>query len=168
MMLHGHSNRSHWTLLLAALLWIAALTATAATPDARKLDEAFGRSELHIATPDAKLHRFPVWIADTEQRRERGLMFVDHMDADAGMLFIYPAAQRISMWMKNTHIPLDMLFVAADGRVAKVVANTQPLSLRTIESDSDVIAVIELNGGTAAKLHIAAGAQVIHPAFARH
>jgi uncharacterized protein len=81
------------------------------------------------------------------------------------MLFIYPAPQPISMWMKNTHIPLDMLFVAADGRVVTVVANTTPMSLKTIESGKAVTAVIELNAGTAARLHIAAGAQVIHPAF---
>lgn len=167
MMLRRRSNHSHWATLLAAVLWIAALTAVAATPDAKKLDEAFGRSELHIATQDAKLHGFQVWIADTDRRRERGLMFVDHMEPDAGMLFIYPAPQSIAMWMKNTHIPLDMLFVAADGRIAKVVANTTPMSLDTIESGQAVTAVIELNAGTAARLNITAGAQVIHPAFAK-
>jgi hypothetical protein len=70
------------------------------------------------------------------------------------------------MWMKNTFIPLDMLIVTANGRVAKVVENTQPQSLKTIESDSAVIAVVELNAGTANRLHIRPGAQVIHPAFA--
>jgi uncharacterized protein len=166
MMFPRRPHRSHWFMLPAALL-LTLLAAAAATPDAKKLDEAFGRSELHIATPDAKLHRFQVWIADTDRRRERGLMFVDHMAADAGMLFIYPDSQRISMWMKNTHIPLDMLFVARDGRVARVVANTTPMSLATIESGEDVNAVIELNAGTAARLNITAGAQVIHPAFSK-
>jgi len=158
-------------ILCATLLWIAACAAladaTVEKADGRKLDEVFARSELHIATLDAKLHRFDIWIADSDQRRARGLMFVDHMNADAGMLFIYPTAQHIAMWMKNTHIPLDMLFVSADGRVAQVVADTVPMSLKTIESDKDVNAVIELNAGTAARLHIGPGSQVIHPAFAK-
>lgn len=154
---------------LALLCWIA-MPATWAdgTADARALDRAFERSTLQIATPDARLHKFNIWIADDETRRARGLMFVQQMDADAGMLFIYPTAQRISMWMKNTHIPLDMLFVTAAGRVAKVVANTQPMSTKTIESGKEVTAVIELNAGTAARLHIGEGAQVIHPAFANN
>lgn len=153
-------------ILIAALLWCAALAAAADNAaDGKKLDEAFPRSELHIATSDSKLHKFAIWIADSDQRRARGLMFVEHMDAGAGMLFIYPAPQRIAMWMKNTHIALDMLFVAPDGRVTQVVANTKPMSLATIESDQEVNAVIELNAGTAARLHIAAGAQVIHAAF---
>jgi len=157
-------------ILVATLLWCAALASAADTDtqtDGRKLDEAFPRSELHIATTDAKLHKFAIWIADSDGRRQRGLMYVEHMDADAGMLFLYPTPQHIAMWMKNTHIALDMLFVAPDGRVTKVVANTKPMSLTTIESGRDVNAVIELNAGTAERLHITAGAQVIHAAFAK-
>jgi uncharacterized membrane protein (UPF0127 family) len=81
------------------------------------------------------------------------------------MLFIYPQAQAIAMWMKNTFIPLDMLFVATDGRVVRVVANTTPQSLDTIESGQPVLGVVELNAGIAAKLQIRTGAQIIHPAF---
>lgn len=141
-------------------------TASDAESDAAQLDLIFARSSLQIATPDARLHPFRVWIADNDTRRARGLMFVKQLDDDAGMLFIYPSAQRIAMWMKNTFIPLDMLFVTADGRVARVVENTQPQSLDTIESGSAVIAVVELTAGTAKRLHIRADAQVIHPAFA--
>ena len=130
-----------------------------------ELDKEFARSSLQIATQDSQLHTFRVWVADSEPRRQRGLMFVKHMDDDAGMLFIYPKAQSIAMWMKNTFIPLDMLFVAADGRVVRVVANTTPHSLDTIESGQPVLGVVELNAGVAAKLQIRAGAQIIHPAF---
>lgn len=151
---------------LTLLAWFAATIACADGADVRNLDRIFERSTLQIATPDARLHKFDIWIADTQERRSRGLMFVEHMAPDAGMLFIYPSPQPISMWMKNTHIPLDMLFVTPDGRVVKVVANTKVMSTKTIESGQDVTAVIELNAGTAARLHIAAGAQVIHPAFA--
>jgi len=142
------------------------LTAGAAfASDADDLDRAFERSQLQIATPDARLHRFDVWIADDDAHRARGLMFVKQLAADAGMLFIYDHPQQIAMWMKNTKIPLDMLFVAPDGRVARIAANTEPESLKIIESGAPVLGVIELNAGTAAKLHIQVGARVIHPAF---
>lgn len=132
---------------------------------AQSLDRVFERSSLQIATPDARVHTFNVWIADDDARRARGLMFIERLDEDAGMLFVYPQPQQISMWMKNTHVPLDMLFVRADGRVERVVENTEPMSLKTIESKAQVLAVIELAAGSAARLKIRPGARVIHPAF---
>lgn len=154
------------TALAAAFLWMVAAPATAgADSDAQQLDRAFSRSTLQIATSDAKLHKIDVWIADNEARRQRGLMFVDSMADDAGMLFIYPQPQDISMWMKNTHLSLDMLFVSANGRVHSIVANTKPMSLDTISSNGTVLAVIELKAGSAARMNIRPGAQVIHPAF---
>src|SRR5688572_31476313 len=75
--------------------------------DAKGLDKVFPRSTLQIATPDARLHRFNVWVADNEALRARGLMFVKHLNAGDGMLFVYPEPQMIGMWMKNTFIPLD-------------------------------------------------------------
>jgi uncharacterized membrane protein (UPF0127 family) len=154
--------------LVALLYFGCAIPQTPArVPDAAQLDQNFPQSALQIATPDARLHSFRVWVADNEPRRARGLMFVRQLDADTGMLFIYPAAQEIAMWMKNTYLPLDMLFVTADGRVAKVVEATEPLSLKTITSDQQVLAVIELNAGTASRLHIRSGALVIHPIFAK-
>jgi uncharacterized membrane protein (UPF0127 family) len=151
----------------AALVWVlCSVPAVAgASSDAQQLDRLFSRSTLQIATPDAKLHKIDVWIADNDARRARGLMFVEQLADDAGMLFIYPQPQPISMWMKNTHLPLDMLFVNADGRVHRVVENTKPMSLDTISSDGTVLAVIELKAGSAARLKIRPGAQVIHPAF---
>jgi hypothetical protein len=154
-----------FALALAALLFIA--LARADESDERELNEMFERSALQIATPDARLHRFDVWIADNNSRRARGLMFVRQLADDEGMLFIYPQTQAIGMWMKNTYIPLDMLFVRADGRVARVVENTKPHSLATIESEQPVMAVVELKGGTAARLKIRTGAQVLHPAFGK-
>lgn len=140
----------------------------AAAPEftARDLDQAFRRSTLQIATPDARLHRFNSWVADDDQRRQRGLMFIRQLRPDDSMLFIYPQPQPVTMWMKNTYVPLDMLFVAADGKVIKVVQNTEPLSLKTIESGGIVLGVVELPAGTAARLKIAAGAQVIQAELA--
>jgi uncharacterized membrane protein (UPF0127 family) len=135
--------------------------------DSKDLDQIFQRSTLQIATPDARLHRFNIWMADDEARRSRGLMFVKHLNAGDGMLFVYPQPQLIAMWMKNTFIPLDMLFVAPDGKVTHVVENTEPQSLKTIESGGAVVGVVELAAGTVARLKIAPGAQVIHPAFAK-
>ena len=152
--------------LAVLLLCVSALPATSG--DEAMLDKYFGRSTLEIATPDARVHRFNIWIADRAQLQERGLMYIKTLAPDAGMLFIYPAPRPMSMWMKNTYVPLDMLFVRADGRVDSVVRDTKPLTLTTIESKNPVLAVIELNAGTAARLNIVPGAQIIHPAFDSH
>lgn len=159
-----------WFSAICLLLMFGAAgadTSKDAASDAKDLDRIFQRSTLQIATPDAKLHRINIWVADDEQRRARGLMFVKHLNGGDGMLFVYPQPQTIAMWMKNTLIPLDMLFVAPDGKVTRVVENTEPQSLKTIESGGAVLGVVELAAGTAARLKIAPGAQVIHPAFAR-
>jgi uncharacterized membrane protein (UPF0127 family) len=170
-------------ILYGLCIVLAGATATAADPLPLS---AFPKSTLQIATPDARVHRFNIWVADEEPLREQGLMFVKDLPADAGMLFIYSQSHRIVMWMKNTLIPLDMVFIRADGRVAGVVANAKPLSLDNIEScappphveklppeqqahcsnpKDEVIAVLELNGGTAASLNIRKGAIVMHRVF---
>jgi len=133
--------------------------------DARTLDRLFPRASLQIATPDARLHKFEVWVADNDERRARGFMYVRTLEENSGMLFLYPKPARIAMWMKNTYVPLDMLFVRADGRIERIAANTHPLSLDTIESDGPVTGVIELKAGTAERLKIDSGARVLHPAF---
>jgi len=148
--------------LCALLLWSTAATAD---DDSQRLDQAFARSTLKIATPDGQLHKFDVWVADNDPRRTRGLMFVQHLADDAGMLFIYPEPQPVGIWMKNTPLSLDILFVNADGRVHRIAENAKPQSTETMSSNGDVLAVIELKAGTAARLKIRPGAQVIHPAF---
>ena len=139
------------------ILLFASLVAHADSRHPEPLNH-FPQSTVTIATPNARVHRFKVWVADTQPRREQGLMFIEHMDDDAGMLFLYPSPRRIAMWMKNTYIPLDMLFIRADGRIARVFERAKPESLDTIDSESDVIGVLEINGGVADHLSIAAGA----------
>jgi uncharacterized membrane protein (UPF0127 family) len=156
-----HSRR--W-LVLVALLFSAQLWAEPVA-DVQTLDRMFPRSTMQIATSDARLHAFEIWIADNEPRRARGLMFVRELAENQGMLFLYPNEQPISMWMKNTYLPLDMLFVDAHGKIVKVVEHTTPQSLDTIESGALVRGVVELNAGVSAKLHLRAGSLVIHPAF---
>jgi uncharacterized protein len=167
-MMNPHPPKPWFSAICLLLLTFGA--ATADTPkdgasDSAELDKIFRRATLQVATPDARLHRFNIWVADDESRRARGLMFVKHLNAGDGMLFVYPRPQLIAMWMKNTFIPLDMLFVAPDGKVTHVVENTEPQSLKTIESGGEVLGVVELAAGTVARLKIAPGAQVIHPAF---
>lgn len=108
----------------AALIACLALAGAAQAADppsnapevtAKDLDQVFRRSTIQIATPDARLHRFNSWIADDDQRRARGLMFIRELRPDDSMLFIYSQPQPVAMWMKNTYVPLDMLFVAPDG-----------------------------------------------------
>jgi hypothetical protein len=102
-------------------------------------------------------HEFKVEIAATRNQQSRGLMFRRSMDARQGMLFVYDEAQYVSMWMRNTYISLDMVFIRADGKVHRVEASTEPLSERIIESGDKVFAVLELVGGTAAKLNLKPG-----------
>ena len=152
-------------LLYLCITLVAPSSAHADTTGAAQLDRLFRKDTLQIATPDARLHSFKVWLADDPERRARGLMFVKHLADNEGMLFIYEQPQPVGMWMKNTFIPLDMVFVAADGKVIRVVENTEPHSLKTIESNGDALGVVELKAGTAARLRIAKGARVLHPAF---
>ncbi len=109
--------------------------------------------------------RFGIEIADDPSEQARGLMFRESLAASAGMLFVYPRPGRPSFWMKNTLIPLDMLFLRPDGTVAHVHANAIPGDLRGIQGGDGILAVLEIRGGLAAALGIGVGDQVRHPAF---
>ena len=109
---------------------------------------------------------FNIDLADTPQARSRGLMFVAEMPRDTGMLFVYDAPSEVSFWMKNTLIPLDMIFTDARGVVRRVHAKAIPGDLRPIPGGSpDILTVLEINGGLAAELGIEPGAQLRHPAY---
>jgi len=123
---------------------------------------ALERSELVIETAAGGRHPFTVEVATTPRDQARGLMWRRELAPDAGMLFVYADDRPITMWMKNTFVPLDMLFLASDGRIVRIVANTVPESLRTISSGRAVRAVLELNADTAARLGIGIGDRVRH------
>lgn len=108
---------------------------------------------------------FTVEIADTDELRARGLMFRQRLPEDRGMLFDFEAPRPVSMWMKNTYIPLDMLFIREDGTIAYIAENTVPKSLDTIGISEPVLAVLELAGGVTRKLGIRAGDKVYHRMF---
>lgn len=109
---------------------------------------------------------FSVEVAATAEQRQRGLMFRDSLPADGGMLFVSPEERVVHMWMKNTLIPLDMLFLGPDGRILKVAAMAEPGSTEILSSGVPAKGVLELPGGTAARLGITEGDRVVHPAFA--
>ena len=108
---------------------------------------------------------FSVEVADTPQARAQGLMNRDSLPRSAGMLFVYDAPQRATFWMKNTRIPLDMIFLDSKGQVLGVHANARPMDTNIIDGGLGVLAVLEINGGLAARLGIAPGDMLRHPAF---
>lgn len=111
---------------------------------------------------------FNVETARTAEERERGLMFRKELPDGQGMLFDFSPEQEVSMWMKNTYVSLDMIFIRADGRILRIADNTKPLSERIISSGGPVKAVLEVVAGTARKDGIAAGDRVAGPLFDRN
>jgi len=134
-------------------------TATAAGDD--ELDAAFGKDVLIIEASAFACHRFDIYLASNDQQRSRGLMFVRDLPASTGMLFVYDSTRVISMWMKNTFIPLDMVFARRDGTVSSVAHQTEPQSLRSVASIEPVRFVLELNAGTAKRLFIDENSRLI-------
>jgi hypothetical protein len=122
------------------------------------------REPLTLVTSSGE-HKFDVEIAETREQQSRGLMFRRSMDPQHGMLFIYNHDQYVSMWMRNTYISLDMIFILANGKVHRVETSTEPLSERIIESGNRILAVLELIGGTASKLKLKPGDVVRHRIF---
>lgn len=117
---------------------------------------------LGIATKHGERH-FHVEVARTEEEQARGLMFRTVVARTSGMLFPFGEARPASFWMKNTLVPLDMLFIRADGTIARIAARTKPQTFDLVDSGEPVIAVLELAGGVAAKQHIVAGDHVRWP-----
>jgi hypothetical protein len=107
--------------------------------------------------------RFTVEVADDPAERAQGLMNRPTMPASAGMLFLYDAPQRATFWMKNTLIPLDMIFLDDTGTVTRIHENAVPLDETTIDGGEGVVAVLEVNGGLAAAIGITEGSQLRHP-----
>jgi hypothetical protein len=153
-------------LLILLALALVAWSVPASVPAAAQNSlVTFPTGTLSIETADGETHDFTVEIAETPDQRAQGLMFRRQMDADAGMLFLFGRSEERAMWMKNTLIPLDMLFIDEVGKIVRIEQRTVPHSLRAIVSGGPVSAVLELNAGTASRLVIEPGDQVRHPAF---
>jgi uncharacterized membrane protein (UPF0127 family) len=158
--MNPNSNSTRrWLVALCTLGSLLALydgTGHSQAPGAPLEDlSAFPQTTLTISGSGAS-HQFTIWIANTEAREEQGLMFVRDLPPERGMVFIGAEPKVWTMWMKNTYIPLDMLFVAVDGHVIKI-AHALPHDETNISSDIPVNAVIELQAGISEKLHIKVG-----------
>lgn len=129
---------------------------------ARTAESGTARAEVTVVTAVGERHVFQVEIAESSSERRRGLMFREHLPPSHGMLFLYQPVQRVSIWMKNTLLPLDIMFIDAQGRIARIEHNAVPLSTRPMSSGVAVRAVLEINGGMAESLHLAPGDRVIY------
>jgi uncharacterized protein len=145
--------------LWAAIAFVVFLAASAGVPA-----QAGAPDSLEIVTSTGR-HVFQIEIADNDASREHGLMDRRYMAPGHGMLFEFDRDESVSFWMKNTYIPLDMIFIAPSGVVTHIAANAEPLSERVVPSGGPSIAVLELNGGMAASIGLKVGDKVRHPFF---
>lgn len=146
-----------------AVLWLAA---TALPGGAKALEPArlaadFPRGQMVLETSGPRCLLLDVYLATTPEQRSQGLMFVESMDEFEGMYFGYREPVGIAMWMKNTPLPLDMIFIGEDSRVTRVEAQTTPYSTARIESGGPVIGVLEVRGGSAARWGVKPGTRIL-------
>lgn len=154
--------------ILAVFLSFEPLASTAFAADApasaKPVRPEFARGSLSIQTRTQN-HRFNVEVATSRQQQHYGLMYTAQLAPDYGMLFVWPQDTPVSMWMKNTLIPLDMLFIDGQGAIVHIARNTTPGSTDTISAERPVRAVLELAGGSADARGIAVGDKVSAPEF---
>lgn len=135
---------------------------TSAVPDdGTGLGERFDASSLSIVNDAGENLDFDIYLAHSPDQQQRGLMHVRKMPVTTGMLFVYERPGIRSMWMKNTYIPLDLLFIDANGKVSSIVHNATPLSLASRSSTEPVKYVLELNGGSAIRFGIGTSSRII-------
>lgn len=162
-------RRATWFSALAALASVIGFgrVACAQTGPIEDL-AAFPQDKLEISDGKKTKHVFQVWLADNPQRQSQGLMFVRDLPDLRGMLFVHEQPREISMWMKNTYIPLDMVFIDGHGRIQQIISDAVPHSLAIIRSDKPALAVLEIAGGEAQRLGLHPGQRVTHPALVSH
>src|SRR5229473_8631809 len=147
--------------------WMVVVAAVALCAFAGASARAASVQPLEIVTKNG-VQVFSVEMATTEQEKETGLMYRKELPDGKGMLFDFSPEQQVSMWMKNTYIPLDMIFIRADGRILRIEENTEPLSTKIIPSGGLAKGVLEVIAGTAKKYGIEPGDRVGHPLFNAH
>lgn len=149
-------SRAAFAVLLFSVMCIAFHGASSA---------ALRKQPLTFITAGGQQIKITVEVADTDSNRATGLMYRRSIGPDEGMLFVYDGEQDITMWMKNTYISLDMIFVRKNGVISHIETNTEPFSERNIPSEGPALAVIEMAAGSAARLGLKPGDKVKHPAF---
>ena len=146
--------------LFKSFRWLALVGALCAAPVCAQ-DALEGLDIISATGP----HHFTVEVMRSDAGREKGLMFRRSLPHDRGMLFDFKIDQPVMMWMKNTYLPLDMVFISRDGKVVNVAENAEPLSEAIIASDGPVFAVLEINAGEAKEFGVKPGDEVRHPMF---
>jgi|CeladaMinimDraft_18_1061708.scaffolds.fasta_scaffold00013_196 uncharacterized membrane protein (UPF0127 family) len=154
------ANRAAFRAVLLCFVFAVAAMLVVVPP----LDAKMRRDTLVLVTATGE-HKIEIEVAETPQEKAIGLMFRPNVPPNTGMLFPYETAQEITMWMRNTYVSLDMVFIRADGTVHRIEERTEPFSERTIPSQGPVTAVLELAAGEAARLGLKPGDRVIHPHF---
>ena len=152
------------TLLLASALCACAAPAAGAQSRPEGRPQSLATETLTVHTAKGA-RRFTVQVADTEETRETGLMFVRRMPADRGMVFKFPQAGEQAFWMRNTLIPLDIIYVGPNGRIVSIAKRAKPQDETPLPSHGAANGVLEINGGLADKLGIAVGDRVSDPAI---
>ena len=151
---------------VAATLAVIALAGCTGQPQMAEaqVQSPAGLAQVSLSVRSANgTHKFLVEVAETPEEQATGLMNRPSLDPDRGMIFPYAPPQDVAFWMKNTLIPLDMIFIRADGTIARIEENAVPLSLEPVPSMEPISAVLEINGGRASELGIKAGDKVDWP-----
>lgn len=148
--------------IFAALLLFVGLAAAVA---GASLGQAEMRKDVLKLVTSSGEHTFKIEMALSGEEKARGLMFRRSLADDAGMLFPYEPPQEATMWMRNTYISLDMVFIRADGVVHRIEAGTEPFSEAVIASGGDVAAVLELKAGIAGRIGLKPGDRTLHSLF---
>jgi uncharacterized membrane protein (UPF0127 family) len=161
------ARRPALALLALTLVFCGVRPAPAQNGELEDLDN-FPSVRLEIEYGKKKRHVLEVWVARTPARQAQGLMFVRSLPPLRGMLFVHQSPKQISMWMKNTYIPLDMVFIDDQGRIQQIVERTTPHSLDNIRSNKPAIAVLEIAGGESRRLGLKPGQRVRYPPDAGH
>jgi uncharacterized membrane protein (UPF0127 family) len=160
-------------LALLVLLCAAASPATLVAAAAQNAAEfqpeqlrGFERDTLVIQRSNGR-DQFSIWLADTPAQQQQGLMWVQQLPPDHGMLFLLPQTRSMSMWMKNTYVPLDMVFFDARGRILRIHEHAVPLSEAIIDSGVEVAGVLEILAGEAKRRGLQVGDRLLHPRLGR-
>ncbi len=138
-------------------LFFLALLYSSMSLGSDELDNAFKQRSIMISSSNQSCSHFVVWLAETRNQQMRGLMYVKNLPQNTGMLFIYPDSKIRAMWMKNTYISLDMIFIDENGIVSSIEKNTEPQSLKTILSEKPIKYVLELAKGTTDQIKLIEG-----------
>ncbi|MBM4221466.1 MAG: DUF192 domain-containing protein [Gammaproteobacteria bacterium] len=153
-------SRHRWPAGVAALLMLVLAGPAAMAAEPAGLLRDFPRGQLVLETRGPRCLLISIYIAASPQQRSQGLMFIESMAEFEGMYFGYEEPVGIAMWMKNTPLALDMLFIRKDRRIASIARNTTPLSTERIESQEAVTGVLELNAGFARRWGVEVGTRV--------